>query len=83
MDQVLPGLWIGDLHSAKDTNTLVANNVQSILTVMRGRFSIPDVCSVFLFTLIYASFFGCGDRRPSFGTRFPWTTWRKPTCFSI
>jgi len=42
MDQVLPGLWIGDLHSAKDASTLVANNVHSILTVMRGRFSTPD-----------------------------------------
>ena len=44
MDQIQPGLWVGDLHSAKDVNTLRANNIQSILTAMRGRFSLPDVC---------------------------------------
>jgi dual specificity phosphatase 12 len=44
MDQVLPGLWIGDLHSARDSDTLRANNIRSILTVMRGKFSIHDVC---------------------------------------
>ncbi|KAI0281804.1 hypothetical protein BGY98DRAFT_1124374 [Russula aff. rugulosa BPL654] len=42
MDQILPGLWIGDLHSAKDANALRANNIQSILTAMRGRFSLPE-----------------------------------------
>ena len=43
LDQVLPGLWVGDLHSAKDADTLKANNIQSILTVMRGKCSIPEV----------------------------------------
>jgi len=43
MDQILSGLWIGDLHSAKDGNTLTANNIRSILSVMRGRLSIPEV----------------------------------------
>ena len=43
MDQILPGLWIGDLHSATDGKTLTANNIRSILTMMRGRFSIPEV----------------------------------------
>jgi dual specificity phosphatase 12 len=52
MDQILPGLWVGDLHSAKDVNTLRSNNIQSILTVMRGRFSIPEVCLDFLHMLI-------------------------------
>ncbi|KAI0300163.1 hypothetical protein B0F90DRAFT_1725593 [Multifurca ochricompacta] len=42
MDQVLPGLWIGDLHSAKDSDTLRTNNIHSILTVMRGKFSIHE-----------------------------------------
>ncbi|KAI0254635.1 hypothetical protein BJV78DRAFT_1274060 [Lactifluus subvellereus] len=42
MDQVLPGFWIGDLHSARDSDTLRANNIRSILTVMRGTFSIHD-----------------------------------------
>jgi dual specificity phosphatase 12 len=42
MDQILPGLWVGDLHSAKDADALTANNIHSILTVMRGRFSVPE-----------------------------------------
>ncbi|KAH9042687.1 hypothetical protein EDB85DRAFT_1916277 [Lactarius pseudohatsudake] len=42
LDQVLPGLWVGDLHSAKDADTLKANNIRSILTVMRGKVSIPE-----------------------------------------
>ncbi|KAN0130133.1 hypothetical protein V8E53_012078 [Lactarius tabidus] len=42
LDQVLPGLWVGDLHSAKDADTLKANNIQSILTVMRGKFSVLE-----------------------------------------
>lgn len=43
LDQVLPGLWVGDLHSAGDADTLKANNIQSILTVMRGSLSVPEV----------------------------------------
>jgi dual specificity phosphatase 12 len=58
MDQILPGLWIGDLHSAKDVNTLRANNIHSILTAMRGRFSIPEVCPNFLHMLIYTLMLG-------------------------
>lgn len=42
LDQVLPGLWVGDLYSAKDADTLNANNIHSILTVMRGKLSIPE-----------------------------------------
>ena len=55
MDQILPGLWVGDLHSAKDVNTLKANHIHSILTVMRGRFSIPEVCPVPFVVQVYAS----------------------------
>ena len=43
LDQVIPRLWVGDLHSAKDADTLKASDIQSILTVMRGRLSIPEV----------------------------------------
>ncbi|KAI9463024.1 hypothetical protein F5148DRAFT_1276528 [Russula earlei] len=42
MDQIIPGLWIGDFRSAKDANNLRASNIQSVLTVMRGRISIPE-----------------------------------------
>jgi hypothetical protein len=65
MDQILPGLWVGDLHSAKDANTLAANNIHSILTVMRGRFSVPEVCPVFLLTPIYTSMIGCVGLLPA------------------
>lgn len=55
MDQILPGFWVGDLHSAKDPNTLVANNIHSILSVMRGRLSIPEVFHVLLLIPISTS----------------------------
>ncbi|KAI0066919.1 hypothetical protein BV25DRAFT_1795762 [Artomyces pyxidatus] len=42
MDQVIPGLWVGDLHSAKDAQTLSANNIRSVLTAMRGKVSIQE-----------------------------------------
>jgi dual specificity phosphatase 12 len=54
MDQILPAFWIGDLHSARDSDTLRANNIRSILSVMRGTFSVHDVRLTFL-VLIYDS----------------------------
>ena len=83
MDQILPGLWVGDLHSAKDADALTANNIHSILTVMRGRFSVPEVCPVLLLTLIYTPRLSCRIRRPSSGTRFLWMMWRTLTYSSI
>jgi dual specificity phosphatase 12 len=43
MDEVIPGLWVGDLPSAKDTASLKANNIFSILSAMRGRVTINEV----------------------------------------
>lgn len=62
MDQVLPGLWVGDLHSATDVNALRTNGILSILTVMRGRFSIPEVRLVLPLTLTYPSMPGLCQR---------------------
>ncbi|KAF7360215.1 hypothetical protein MVEN_00750300 [Mycena venus] len=42
MDEVIPGLWVGDLPSAKDTENLKANNIFSILSAMRGRVTISE-----------------------------------------
>lgn len=56
MDKVISGLWIGDLHSATDSDTLTANNIRSILTMMRGRFSAPEVRLILLLTSISTSF---------------------------
>ncbi|KAJ2933914.1 hypothetical protein H1R20_g3153, partial [Candolleomyces eurysporus] len=36
MNEVIPGLWIGDLRSALDTQSLKANQIQSVLSAMRG-----------------------------------------------
>jgi hypothetical protein len=84
MDQIVSGLWIGDLHSATDSNTLTANNIRSILTVMRGRFSIPEVRPIFFLTPICnLTFSGRIGYRPSSVTRFPWTTWRTLTYSNI
>ncbi|PPR00800.1 hypothetical protein CVT24_000732 [Panaeolus cyanescens] len=42
MDQVIPGLWIGDLPSALDAPSLRANGVYSILSAMRGKITINE-----------------------------------------
>ncbi|KAJ7634647.1 hypothetical protein FB45DRAFT_909436 [Roridomyces roridus] len=42
MDEVIPGLWVGDLPSAKETEALKAHNIYSILTAMRGRVTIHE-----------------------------------------
>jgi hypothetical protein len=43
MDEIIPGLWVGDLPSAKDTAALKTNNIFSILSAMRGRVTINEV----------------------------------------
>jgi dual specificity phosphatase 12 len=43
MDEIIPGLWVGDLPSAKDTEALKTNNIFSILSAMRGRVTINEV----------------------------------------
>ena len=55
MDLIISGLWIGDLHSATDSDALTANNIRSILTMMRGRFSVPEVRPILLLTSISTS----------------------------
>jgi dual specificity phosphatase 12 len=42
MDEIVPGLWIGDLPSALDTKTLKENGIFSILSAMRGRVTINE-----------------------------------------
>jgi dual specificity phosphatase 12 len=43
MDEVMPGLWIGDLSSALDVEKLRAHKIFSILTAMRGKVTIHEV----------------------------------------
>ncbi|KZT64540.1 hypothetical protein DAEQUDRAFT_732477 [Daedalea quercina L-15889] len=42
MDEVIPGLWIGDLSSALNTEQLREHNIRSVLTAMRGRVRIDE-----------------------------------------
>lgn len=42
MDEVIPGLWIGDLASALDVANLKQHNIQSVLSAMRGRVSVNE-----------------------------------------
>ena len=44
MDQVIPGLWIGNLPSALDNEYLKANGIYSVLSAMRGRVTVDEVC---------------------------------------
>ena len=43
MDEVIPGLWIGDISSAHDVERLKAHGIFSILTAMRGKVTIHEV----------------------------------------
>ncbi|KAF8068955.1 hypothetical protein FPV67DRAFT_1098469 [Lyophyllum atratum] len=42
MDEVTPGLWLGDLASALDVEKLKAHGIYSILSAMRGRLTIKE-----------------------------------------
>lgn len=46
MDEIIPGLWIGDLPSALNVQNLKANNIYSILSAMRGRVRINEVLRI-------------------------------------
>ena len=55
MDEVIPGLWIGDLSSAHDVEKLKAHGIFSILTAMRGKVTIHEVrehFSIYSFQII-------------------------------
>jgi dual specificity phosphatase 12 len=43
MNEVIPGLWIGNLSSAHDVENLKAHGIFSILTAMRGKVTIHEV----------------------------------------
>ncbi|KAH9478381.1 Dual specificity protein phosphatase MPK-4 [Psilocybe cubensis] len=42
MDEIIPGLWIGDLASALDVEELKSHSIFSILSAMRGRVTIHE-----------------------------------------
>ncbi|KAJ3476236.1 hypothetical protein NLI96_g11299 [Meripilus lineatus] len=43
MDEIIPGVWIGDLASALNTDVLKQNKIQSIVSVMRGKLTIREI----------------------------------------
>ncbi len=43
MDEIIPGLWVGDLPSALNVELLKENHIFSILSAMRGRITIHEV----------------------------------------
>ena len=47
MDEIIPGLWIGGLQSAQNTQLLKEQNIYSILSAMRGRITINEVGSMY------------------------------------
>ncbi|KAJ7599078.1 hypothetical protein C8J56DRAFT_915807 [Mycena floridula] len=42
MDEIIPGLWIGDLPSALDVKSLKDNKIFSILSAMRGKITVHE-----------------------------------------
>ena len=43
MDQVVKNLWLGSIVSVRDAENLRKNNIQTILSVMRGTVPIQGV----------------------------------------
>ena len=43
MDEIIPRLWVGNIQSAKDTETLRKKGIYSVLTAMRGKVSVNEV----------------------------------------
>lgn len=43
MDEIVPRLWIGDLPSALDVESLKAKKIFSVVTAMRGKITIHAV----------------------------------------
>lgn len=43
MDEVLPGLWIGDLNAATNETLLREKSIHSVLSVMRGKVDVARV----------------------------------------
>ena len=56
MDEVIPGLWIGDISSAYDVENLKAHGIFSILTAMRGKVTIHEVRGPFFSFIHFRSF---------------------------
>ena len=46
MDEIVPHLWIGDLPSALDVDTLKTKKIFSVVTAMRGKITIHAVRSL-------------------------------------
>jgi hypothetical protein len=42
MDEIVKGLWVGDLSAVTATHLLEKNNIKSIISVMRGRVKVGD-----------------------------------------
>ena len=47
MNEVIPNLWLGDLRSAQNTAKLREKNIHSVLTAMRGKVVVEEVCRYF------------------------------------
>lgn len=43
MNEIIPGLWLGDLRSALDTQDLREKNIHSVLSAMRGTVTVSQV----------------------------------------
>lgn len=43
MDEIIPNLWVGDINSARDTDTLRQKGIYSVLSAMRGKVSVHEV----------------------------------------
>jgi len=87
MNEVIPGLWIGDLPSALNVEKLKANNIFSILSAMRGRITVNEVRTSFGACELCRSrlswfYQQIPSSRPSFDTKF-WSMTLRTRIYSL
>jgi len=87
MNEVIPGLWIGDLPSALNVEKLKANNIFSILSAMRGRITVNEVKTSFgacelCWSQLSWFYRQISSSRPSFDTK-SWSTTLRTRIYSL
>ena len=56
MDEIVAGLWLGDILAATNESLLREKDVHSVLSVMRGKVDVPRVCNSFFRLYVYLKY---------------------------
>ena len=47
MDEIIPGLWVGNIYAAADADALRERNIHSVLSCMRGKVRVAEAFTHF------------------------------------